>query len=185
MNSLQGYFLIATPKMPDPRFQEQVVYLCAHNEDGAMGLVVNQPLPDIALVDILQSFDLTTLPGHELPPVYLGGPVETNTAYILYSSEYNTAASYLEVSPTVRLTREPGVLEDIARGKGPQKYLFLLGYAGWAPGQLENELRVDGWLTLPAEDEVLFDTPDEQKWHKAARKYGIDISVFGDVIGSA
>jgi len=184
MNSLKGYFLIATSKMPDPRFQEQVVYLCAHNEDGAMGLIVNQPLPDILLGDILQSFNFDS-PGFELPPVYLGGPVETNTAYILYSSEYESAASYLEVSQSVRLTREPGVLEDIANGKGPQKFLFLLGYAGWAPGQLENELRMDGWLTLPAEDEVLFDTPDDQKWHKAARKFGIDISVFGDVVGSA
>ena len=149
-----------------------------------MGLVVNQPLPDIFLGEILQSFSLVP-PAHELPPVYLGGPVETNAAHILYSSEYGTAASFLEVSPTVCLTREPGVLEDIARGKGPLKYLFLLGYAGWAPGQLENELGMDGWLTLPAEDEVLFDTPDNEKWQKAAQKFGIDISVFGDVIGSA
>ena len=184
MLSLQGYFLIATPKMPDPRFKEQVVYLCAHNEDGAMGLVVNQPLPDILLGEILQSFNLVA-PDHDLPPVYLGGPVETNTAYILYSSEYGKPTSFMEISPTVRLTREPSVLEDIACGEGPLKYLFLLGYAGWAPGQLENELGMDGWLTLPAEDEVLFDTPDHEKWQKAAQKFGIDISVFGDVIGSA
>ncbi len=120
----------------------------------------------------------------ELPAVYLGGPVETNTAYILYSAEYQ-APTCLEVSPTTRLTREPVVLEDIAKGCGPQNYLFLLGYAGWAPGQLENELRMDGWLTLPADDEVLFTTPDNLKWQKAAQKVGIDIAVFGDVVGRA
>lgn len=183
MKSLQGYFLIATPKMPDPRFQEQVVYLCAHNEDGAMGLVINRPIPDIHLADILISFGLSA-GENELPAVYLGGPVETNTAYILYSAEYQ-APTYLEVSPTTRLTREPVVLEDIAKGCGPCNYLFLLGYAGWAPGQLENELRMDGWLTLPADDEVLFATPDNLKWQKAAQKFGIDIAVFGDVVGRA
>ena len=182
MNSLQGYFLIATPKMPDPRFQGQVVYLCAHNEDGAMGLVINQPIPDIQLADILTSFGLSG--SVDKLPVYLGGPVETNTAYILYSAEYQ-APSYLEVSPTTRLTRDPVVLEDIAKGCGPSKYLFLLGYAGWAPGQLENELRMNGWLTLPADDEVLFVTPDNLKWQKAAERFGIDIAVFGDVVGRA
>ena len=137
MSSLQGYFLIATPKMPDPRFQEQVVYLCAHNEDGAMGLVINQPIPDIRFADILSSFGLAACDG-ELPAVYLGGPVEPDTAYILYTAEYQ-APSYLEISTTIRLTREPVVLEDIAKGQGPSQYLFLLGYAGWAPGQLEND----------------------------------------------
>lgn len=182
MNSLQGYFLIATSKMPDPRFQGQVVYLCAHNEDGAMGLVINQPIPDIHLADILTSFGLSG--GVDKLPVYLGGPVETNTAYILYSAEYQ-ASSYLEISPTTRLTRDPVVLEDIAKGCGPSKYLFLLGYAGWAPGQLENELRMNGWLTLPADDDVLFVTPDNLKWQKAAERFGIDIAVFGDVVGRA
>jgi len=184
MNSLQGYFLIATAKMPDPRFQQQVVFVCAHNEEGAMGLVINQPIPDLCLADILESFGLSSSL-KDFSPVYLGGPVEKNSAYVLYSSDYQVVGNYLEVSSTVNLTREPVVLQDIAKGIGPRKYLFLLGYAGWAPGQLEEELRVDGWLTLPATDEVLFDVPDRQKWQKAAERFGIDISVFGDVIGSA
>ena len=183
MNSLQGQFLIATSQMPDPRFQEQVVYMCAHNEEGAMGLVINQPIPNVTMADILRSAKIP-VPEGVLPPVYMGGPVEVDTAFFLFSSEYETE-HYLEVSPTVRLSRDPQILQDLGRGQGPKEYIFLIGYAGWASGQLENELSMNGWLTLPAEDEVLFRTPDDQKWQKAARKHGIDIELYGDVIGTA
>lgn len=183
MDCLQGNFLIATPQMPDPRFREQVIYICAHSDEGAMGLVVNNPLPDLTLADILRNADLP-VPARALPPVYMGGPVELENAFILYSSDYQ-AATCMEVSGSVHLSRDPKILQDIALGRGPKNYIFLLGYAGWAPGQLENELKVDGWLTLPAEDEVLFHTPDEIKWKKAAQRYGINISLFGDVVGNA
>ncbi|MEW6429664.1 MAG: YqgE/AlgH family protein [Thermodesulfobacteriota bacterium] len=183
MQSLQGYFLIATPQMPDPRFQEQVVYLCAHNAEGAMGLVINRPFPDIRFGDVLASLDMQP-PAGPLPPVYMGGPVELNSGHILYTSDYR-AENFLKVSETVHLSRDIAILQDIAAGRGPHRYLFCLGYAGWAPGQLEEELRMDGWLTLPGENEVLFHPEDDRKWKLAARKFGIDIAVFGDVIGSA
>ena len=183
MESLQGHFLIATPKMPDPRFQKQVVYICAHTGEGAMGLVVNQPIIDISLADILRSADIA-LPAFKLPQVYLGGPVEMESAFILYSSDY-VAANQMEITPTVSLCREAQLLKDIAGGAGPKHYLFFLGYAGWAAGQLESELTVNGWLTLPAADEVLFQTPDEHKWKRAAEMHGIDIATFADLIGSA
>lgn len=183
MDSLQGYFLISTPKMPDPRFQERVVYLCAHTEEGAMGLVINQPLPDIQFADVLRGIDIK-VPEKELPPVYMGGPVGLDTGFFLYSSDY-TSKNQLEVSSTVFLSSDLEIFNDISGGHGPRDYIFVLGYSGWGPGQLENELTVDGWLTLPASDEILFRTPDDLKWKRAAQKYGIDITMFGDVVGTA
>jgi putative transcriptional regulator len=183
MNSLQGQFLIATSQMPDPRFQEQVIYMCAHSEEGAMGLIINQPIPNVSIVDVMRSANIA-VPDWQLPPVYMGGPVEMDTAFFLYTAEYETL-HFLAVSDTVRLSRDPEILQDISKGRGPRRYIFLIGYAGWGPGQLENELSMNGWLTLPAEDEVLFNTPDEQKWRLAAKKHGIDIALYGDVIGSA
>jgi len=183
MESLQGNFLISTAKMPDPRFREKLIYMCGHTEEGAIGLVVNNPLPDVRLGEILTSADIP-LPDFELPPVYLGGPVEMTSGFILYTADYN-APSQLQVTASVCLSSDPLILRDIALNAGPSKYLFLLGYAGWGPGQLENELMDNGWLTLPADDDVIFDTPDHVKWKVAAKRYGIDIATYGDVIGSA
>jgi putative transcriptional regulator len=183
MDSLAGHFLISTPQMPDPRFQEQVIYLCAHNEEGAMGLVINNPNPEITLLDVLHGSSLI-IPEGPLPPVYMGGPVELDAGFILYSGEIHDRHS-VEVKPGIYLSRDSRLLEDISLGKGPEQYLFLLGYAGWGAGQLEGELVENGWLTVPADLDVLFHTPDEQKWRKAAQKFGIDISIFGDVIGYA
>ncbi|WP_267928908.1 YqgE/AlgH family protein [Desulfolithobacter dissulfuricans] len=183
MESLTGYFLISTPQMPDPRFQEQVVYICAHNEEGAMGLVINNPHPEITLLDVLHGANMP-IPEGVLPPVYLGGPVEMEAGFILYSGDGKSRLS-LEITPEIHLSRDAGLLHDIALGKGPEHFLFMLGYAGWAPGQLEAELMDNGWLTVPGDFDVLFNTPDEEKWKLAAGRYGIDIAVFGDVIGNA
>lgn len=183
IETLTGSFLVSTPQMPDPRFEEQVIYICAHSSEGAMGLAINKPNTAFSLAEVLQGADLP-IPAIELPPVYVGGPVELESAFILYLSEYSTEYQ-LEVSPSVSLSRETKVLEDIAAGCGPQNYLFLLGYTGWGPGQLERELVDDGWLTVPADDNIIFRLPDEEKWKAAAMQYGIDISTFGDVIGYA
>lgn len=182
IDSLIGSFLISTPQMPDPRFEEQVIYICAHSHEGAMGLAINKPNNTFSLAEVLRGANLP-LPAH-LPPVYLGGPVELESAFILYPSYYRTDYQ-LEVSSTVSLSRETRVLADIANCRGPEKYLFLLGYTGWGPGQLERELMEDGWLTVPADDHIIFNLPDEQKWKAAAMQFGIDISTFGDVIGYA
>jgi len=183
LDCLTGTFLISTQNMPDPRFEEQVIYICAHSEDGAMGVAINRPNTMFTMAEILRSTDLP-IPEKELPPVYIGGPVELESAFILYTSDYSTEYQ-LEVSETVFLSRETKVLEDIALSRGPEKYLFLLGYAGWGPGQLEGELLNDGWLTVPGNDVIIFDTPDEEKWRAAAMQYGIDISIYGDIVGRA
>jgi len=182
-SSLTGSFLVSTPQMPDPRFEEHVIYICAHNEEGAMGLTINRPNHIFSLAEILQGANLP-VPELELPPVYIGGPVELESAFILYRSDYS-AEHKLKISETVSLTRETKVLGDISRGVGPSTYLFILGYTGWGPGQLESELLENGWLTLPASDSIMFDMPDELKWKAAAMQYGIDIATFDDVIGNA
>lgn len=183
IHSLAGTFLVSTPQMPDPRFEEHVIYICAHNEEGAMGVAINQPNPAFSLAEILRSANLP-VPEGTLPPVYIGGPVELESAFILYLSDY--AAQYkLDISKTVSLSRETKVLEDIAMGRGPQQYLFILGYTGWGPGQLEHELMANGWLNVPANDDIIFHRPDEFKWKAAAMQYGIDIATYEDVIGNA
>jgi putative transcriptional regulator len=182
-NSLAGSFLVSTPQMPDPRFEEHVIYICAHNAEGAMGVSVNRPNHIFSLAEILRGANLP-VPEKKLAPVYIGGPVELESAFILYLSDYYVEHK-LDISETVSLTRETKVLEDIARGGGPSTYLFILGYTGWGPGQLERELLENGWLTLPANDTIIFNMPDELKWKAAAMQYGIDIATFEDVIGNA
>ena len=181
--SLAGSFLVSTPQMPDPRFEEHVIYMCAHNAEGAMGVSVNRPNHLFSLAEILQGANLP-VPKKKLAPVHIGGPVDLESAFILYRSDYTTEHK-LDISETISLTREIKVLEEIARGGGPATYLFILGYTGWGPGQLENELLNNGWLSLPANDNIIFDMPDEQKWKAAAMEYGIDIATFEDVIGNA
>ncbi|MGI9536600.1 MAG: YqgE/AlgH family protein [Desulfocapsaceae bacterium] len=183
IEALTGSFLISTPQMPDPRFEEQVILICAHSEEGAMGVAVNKPNPYFSLEEILRSAHLE-VPDLALPPVYVGGPVELESAFVLYRSEYQVDHQ-LEISDSLALSRESKILEDISRGDGPESYLFLLGYAGWGPGQLESELIADGWLSLPATDSIIFDIENQEKWRTAAMLYGIDISTLGDMAGFA
>lgn len=124
------------------------------------------------------------LPEGPLPPVYNGGPVEMEAGFILYSSDFEAGKS-LKVTPDIYLSREAKLLEKISKGEGPKDYMFLLGYAGWGPGQLETELMDNSWLTVPGDMHVLFNTPDELKWKQAARRYGINISIFSSIVGNA
>ncbi|PHR29329.1 MAG: hypothetical protein COA36_03775 [Desulfotalea sp.] len=181
--SLTGTFLISTPQMPDPRFAEHVIYICAHNAEGAMGVAINQPNLSIQFANILHGVQLP-VPDNNLPLVHIGGPVDLEAAFILFSSDYRTKHK-IDVSKTVSLTRETKVLEDIANGQGPGKFLFILGYTGWGPGQLEEELVDKGWLTVPASDEIIFSMADDHKWKAAAMQFGIDIATFEDHIGYA
>ncbi|MCW5203592.1 YqgE/AlgH family protein [Desulfobulbus sp. US1] len=183
MEDLSGHFLISTPQMPDPRFQEQVIFLCAHNKEGAMGVVINKPNEEISMMEVLLGTNIP-LPEGPLPPVYNGGPVEMEAGFILYSSDFEAGKS-LKVTPNIYLSREAKLLEKISKGEGPKDYIFLLGYAGWGPGQLEAELMENSWLTVPGDINVLFNTPDDLKWKQAARRFGINISIFSDIVGNA
>ena len=183
MENLSGHFLISTPQMADPRFREQVIYICVHNDEGAMGLAINNPNQQISMLEVLFSTNIP-LPEGPLPPVYTGGPVETDAGFILYSSDYQAKIG-LEITPGISFSRDARLLEDISRGQGPVDYLFMLGYAGWASGQLEAELMDNSWLTVPGDLDIIFHTPDDSKWKKAASRYGIDISMFSDTVGNA
>jgi len=183
MEDLSGHFLISTPQMLDERFQEQVIYICAHNNEGAMGVVINNPHPEISMIEVLSCANIP-IPEDPLPPVYQGGPVELDAGFILYRSDTPIKKS-MQITPKVALSRDSRLLEKISQGNGPDDFLFLLGYAGWTPGQLELELMDNSWLTVPADLNVVFHTPDDCKWKKAAFRYGIDISMFSDAIGNA
>lgn len=182
IDSLTGSFLISTPRMSDPRFEEQVILICAHSNEGAMGICINRPNDLFCIADVLEGANIP-VPSFELPSVYIGGPVELESAFIIYTG-YQTEYE-LQITKSLSLSRQTCVLEDIANGTGPEKFMFLLGYAGWGPGQLEQELLDDGWLTVPCDQHIIFDVPDEEKWRTAAMVYGIDISTYHDVIGYA
>lgn len=183
MEPLTGNFLIATSRMPDPRFQRQVVFICGHSDDeGAMGIVINHPTPH-TLSEVLEGARIP-VPEIALPPIYLGGPVEMESGFFLFTGDFE-CPNFIQVTPNIRLSRDVEILWEISRSHEPEKYLFALGYAGWSPGQLEQELVDDGWLALPGDEEIIFDTPDERKWEKAALQLGVDIETYGDVVGSA
>lgn len=183
LDTLTGTFLLSTSQMPDSRFEKQVIYICSHGYDGTIGIAINKPNPLLSLGDVLLTNRLP-IPNDLVVPVHIGGPVEPTAAFILYQSDY-FVEQHFEVSPTVYLSRNTKVLKDIAHGCGPEKYLFAVGYSGWGPGQLEQELLSQGWLTIPAEDAIIFDVPDGKKWERAAALFGIDISTYQDCIGNA
>ena len=184
MESLTGSFLVSTPQMPDPRFESQLIYICSHGVEGALGVIVNRPDSTVTLTQILREMNMG-LPEEDLPSVYIGGPISLEAAFILYRSCDYCNDQCLEVTSDIALTREKEVLEAIGRGTGPKDYLFLLGYAGWEPGQLEGELQDNSWLVAPGDDRIIFDIPDDQKWQAAAQQYGIDIVTFNENVGYA
>jgi putative transcriptional regulator len=183
--SLIGQMLIAMPAMSDPRFQKSLIYVCAHSEKGAMGLVVNKPLHHITFEELLDQLDIGKTAIPRRLPVHFGGPVETGRGFVLHSLDYCLQEATLRISEAVGLTATVDVLRAIAGGKGPWQALLALGYAGWAPGQLEGEIRANGWLHCPADEELLFGGEFERKWQRAMSKLGIDVSMLSSAAGNA
>lgn len=178
---LDGQLLIAMPAMGDARFSRSVIYVCAHSSEGAMGIVINQRAPNIDFAELLEQLDIVdsedriALPaGLSAMRVHLGGPVETGRGFVLHSADYFKAESTLPINENVCLTATVDILRDIAKGSGPDKALLALGYAGWAPGQLEDEIQANGWLNCPADPELVFDPAIDRKYHRALTRLGID-----------
>jgi putative transcriptional regulator len=178
---LDGQLLIAMPAMGDPRFSRSVIYLCAHSSEGAMGIVINQRAPNISFTELLEQLNIVpqedriSFPtGLHAMAVHLGGPVETGRGFVLHTADYFKAESTLPIDEGVCLTATIDILRDIAKGSGPDKALLALGYAGWAPGQLENEIHANGWLNCPADPELIFDPEIDGKYQRALSKLGID-----------
>ena len=189
---LDGQFLLAMPGMADTRFTRSVVYICAHSSDGAMGLVINQPARKITFSDLLLQLDLVApedlirlpTPAEKLP-VLKGGPVETGRGFVLHTADFFIDNSTLPIDESVSLTATVDILRAIAKGDGPRKAMLALGYAGWSPGQLEEEIQQNGWLNVPADPGLLFDGDVESKYGRALRLLGIDPAMLSGEAGHA
>lgn len=171
---LLGKLLIAMPGIGDPQFDKSVIYICAHSEEGAMGIIINKPSDDVKLDDLLEHLEIegTDLTMGQL--VFYGGPVEAGRGFILHSEDYVGNETTLHVDDTFSLTATKDILEDIAKGIGPKQAMAALGYAGWAAGQLEGELQQNTWLTVEADRAIVFSPDHGRKWTAALAKLGID-----------
>ncbi len=189
---LDGQFLLAMPGMADTRFSRSVVYICAHSPDGAMGLIINQPARKITFSDLLLQLNLIAAdelirlptPAEKLP-VLKGGPVETGRGFVLHTADFFIDHSTLPIDDCVSLTATVDILRAIAKGDGPRKAMLALGYAGWSPGQLEEEIQQNGWLNVPADPGLLFDGDLEGKYGRALKLLGIDPARLSGEAGHA
>ena len=180
-----GQLLIAMPGMSDPRFDRSVVFVCAHSDEGAMGLIVNKPAADMTFGELLEQLDIPCAKPIRTRSVHFGGPVETARGFVLHSAEYRSRLHTLGVGDDFGMTATQDILEDMAEGAGPDKALVALGYAGWGPGQLEGELAQNGWLTHPATPELVFDVPALGKWAQSLELMGVDPAVLSVAAGTA
>ncbi len=189
---LDGQILIAMPTMSDPRFERSVIYICAHSNEGAMGLVINKPAENIDFVELMSRLNMPE--GTDSIEfnfedkgrvVHFGGPVEPGRGFVLHTGEYNCRENTLAINEDVGLTATLDVLHEIAVGEGPKKSLLALGYAGWSPGQLESEILQNGWLHCPADEKLLFGTGVEDKYKTALDKLGIDPALLSNEAGRA
>ncbi len=181
---LTGMLLVAMPSMPDERFARSVIYLCAHSPEGAMGLVVNRVAENLTFPSVIQQLGIEPEIDLGTVPVHVGGPVESSRGFVLHSADY-VRESTLVIDETFALTATIDILKAIAAGKGPRRQFLALGYAGWAPGQLDAELQANGWLVAPAAAELVFDTSDARKWEQALRTLRIDPALLSSTAGRA
>ena len=170
---LGGKLLIASPLMGDPRFDRSVVFMCSHGDDQAMGLVVNQPMEGLRLPDLLEQLDISG--GADAPdaPVFNGGPVSRDRGFVLHSLDVHLGPATLEVSDWLGLTATKEILDALASGRPPERYLMTLGYAGWEAGQLEDEIGANAWLVCEADDSLLFAADETTKWNSALKTLGV------------
>lgn len=184
MSYLERQFLIAMPGMADPNFSRGVTLLCQHNEEGALGITVNR-VSEFVLEDVLEQLDIECAdPEIAATPVYAGGPVHPERGFVLHSTDRQWDAT-VAVGSEIYVTTSRDVLEAIAAGEGPEKYLVALGYAGWDSGQLESEMRENAWLSVMARAEILFDLPPDARWEQAVASLGIDFASLQPAGGHA
>src|SRR5271155_2332377 len=173
-NFLEGKLLIALPGMSDPRFEKSVIFMCAHSLDGAMGIMINRAVDGLRFRELMAKLELELQPQARDMPVLYGGPVETGRGFVLHSGDYESADSTLPVSEDISLTATLDILRAMADGRGPEHAIFALGYAGWGPGQIEDEIRANGWLHCDTDAAILFDADLGARWSGALKKLGID-----------
>lgn len=183
--SFANHFLIAMPNLADPNFYRSVTYICKHDEQGAMGIIINKPI-NSNLASLAQNLGIT----EPLPPllasqpIFYGGPIELERGFVLHPPGGIWQAMF-SPSPEITLTTSRDIIEALVKQQGPTKNLIALGYAGWSDGQLEQELLTNSWLTVPADPAIIFDTPIAERWHKAAALGGIDLNKLSSLSGHA
>ena len=182
---LEGKLLIALPGMEDERFAQTVIYICAHSSKGAMGIVINKPIPGLSFAELLKQLEIETAPVSDDFPILYGGPVETGRGFVLHSGDYDGSESTLPVSEDISLTATLDILRAIAKGCGPKQALFALGYAGWAPGQIESEFQRNGWLHCEADNSLVFSVQPDAKWRSALQRLGVGPSGLSANTGRA
>lgn len=174
-HTLTGHLLVAMPHMADPNFDHSVTYICEHSEQGALGITINRPLK----MELGEVFEQLSLSGADESlrslPVLRGGPVQSERGFVIHETNHDWEGT-TEVGHSIFVTTSQDILSDLASGKGPERLLMALGYAGWGAGQLEDEIRQNAWLTVPASRQLVFETPVEQRWRAAAATIGIDPS---------
>jgi putative transcriptional regulator len=182
---LTGQLLIAMPGMDDPRFARSVVLICAHSDAGAMGLMINKPVRDMALSEVFSRMEITPSEAAAQGSVYFGGPVETERGFVLHRDAARAESDPLVIPGGYLLTATQDILTDLATGQGPSQFVFALGYAGWAPEQLEGEIAQNGWLTAPASPDLVFAAAHDALWDAALRSIGVDPITLSGAAGRA
>jgi putative transcriptional regulator len=183
--NLSGKLLIAMPGMGDPRFEHSVVFLCAHSDDGAMGLIINKPAPDLSFDDLQDQLGIKRSEQSREIRVHFGGPVEHSRGFVLHSADYGGEGATLKVDSQFGMTATLDILQAIAAGEGPAASLLALGYAGWGPGQLESEILRNGGLTCDASADLVFSDQNDGKWTRALKTIGVDPISLSSTAGRA
>ena len=181
---MTGRLLIAMPGMRDERFANTVIYICAHSDEGAMGLVLNQRLNSLSFAELMEQLEIKEDEAPVNVPVHFGGPVEAGRGFVLHTADYHQDAT-LDVEGGIALTATVDILKSISRGCGPRKSLLAIGYAGWGPGQLDDEIRANGWLQAPGDMDLVFDNDLDTKWERAIFNLGIDPRMLSGEAGHA
>lgn len=181
---MEGQLLIATTRIAESPFSRSVLFICAHSEEGAMGVIVNHHLNDLTFAEVLKQLKIDGVKSSLKSPVYFGGPVEAGRGLVIHTDDYRHADTLL-FERGIAATSNLQVLHDIAEGKGPEKCLLALGYAGWAAGQLEAEIALNSWISVPATQDLLFNTEDAAKWEDSAGSLGVDMFKLSGEAGHA
>ena len=181
---LTGKLLVAMPFLPDPRFSHAVIYICGHDEDGAMGLIINKGLPAVTFEELLSQMEVDVNAIDNQVPIHYGGPVEIGRGFVLHSSDYLSESTVI-IENGFAMTATLDILRALAVNEGPNQSILALGYVGWGAGQLENEIQENGWLTIDATPELIFGSNLENKWREALATLGIDPAGLSFEIGHA
>lgn len=185
LEDLTGRILIAMPGMPDDRFAHSVIVVCAHSEEGAMGLMVNKPIAGMGFADLIEQLSIKTKGKGPGCAIRTGGPVETERGFVIHSSEYRSPISTMDVAEGIAMTATLDIIEDIADDCGPERAIVMLGYCGWGTGQLEGEIAQNGWLLGNATTDLLFEAEDSRKWALSLQAQGINASNLSAIAGTA